>query len=86
MPSHPLKINLACLWSIHTMYLKPLLTLLAVEMKVKGCEYPIFISTQCVSELHHIQLRDKGLQIGAACSFTEIAEEMKMLIAKLPGT
>ena len=57
----------------------------AVEMKVRGFEYLVFISPVYVPEMTALQVTQEGLLVGASCCLTDIRDKMQELIGKLPG-
>lgn len=59
-------------------------TEIAVEMKVRGWEYSVFISPLCVPEMNQLKEADDGLRVGASCSLNRVAEKMRDLVDRLP--
>lgn len=54
-------------------------------MKFKGCQYPVMIQPNKVTELNVLKKCVKGLIVGAAVTIDKLENELKKLVDIMPG-
>ncbi|KAF5838823.1 molybdopterin binding aldehyde oxidase/xanthine dehydrogenase [Dunaliella salina] len=60
-------------------------TEVGIEMKFKAAQYPVVVSPAAVPELNQLEATDKGVEIGAAVTLTNLMKYFKHLIATRPA-
>jgi len=60
-------------------------TEVGIEMKFKAMQYPVVVSPVAVPELNQLETTEKGVEIGAAVTLTNLMKYFKHLIATRPA-
>ena len=67
------------------MEMKPIITVVGLEMKFMNKVYPVLISASHVPELHILKKTDCGICVGAAITMEELNRYLKDIIKEESG-
>ena len=56
-----------------------------MEVKFRNAFYDVLIFPSQVPELNKLELTERGLQVGAAVTLTDLNAKLKELVESLPG-
>ena len=56
-----------------------------METKLKNAFYEVLICPSHVPEMNHLKVTDKGLEIGAAITLTDLGKKLEDMIHSMPG-
>lgn len=56
-----------------------------VDVKLRRMHYPVLICPSHIPEMNGMEVREEGVEVGAAVSLNQLAEILRELVGSMPG-